>query len=754
MDGPDRAEATVRLPRVVILGGGVAGMTTAVELSSPGWRDRFESITVYQYGWRLGGKGASGRGVHDRIEEHGLHIWLGFYDNAFRILRECYEELGRDPSCPIATIDAAFERASLFILQESRGNGWLPWFANFPETDQMPGTGDDPTLPSLWDLMRRGLQLAVTFVHSAESGPGEAPATTGLSLTPVSERRVAGQHPADGMTDDGGLSLGPVPPSLLHRVETGVRELYLQLWYLVSDLKQSALAAALVFAQTLPDDPADHDPAHHDLLRSLVDRAVAHLRQMHAHPDDLSDQARREWYLADILLASVRGLLHDGVLRHEDGLDSIDHHDFAHWLMLHGASAESASCSMVTTLMYDLPFAYRDGNPKLPRIGAGTAMRGALRTLFTYTGAVAWKMRAGMGDIMFAPMWEVLDRRGVRFEFFHRVEDIHVSDDGSRVTSIDVARQVDLLDPERGYQPLIDVKGLPCWPSEPLVDQLAEPATAADLESFWSTREPVQRYTLRDGDDFDTVVLAIPVGAHPYVCRELIERSDRWRHMVESVETIYTQAFQVWLNESFDQLGCEWPQATSGGYLEPFDTYADMRQLIPRESFPDGSVASIAYFCNAMPTPRELPSRDDHDLPKRADEQVKANAVGFLRDAIMSLWPAAVHRYPTEFRWELLVDELDRTGAERFDAQFHRANVDPSERYVLSLPGTSKHRIAPGDSGVDNLVLAGDWTLCGLNSGCVEAAVTSGLLAAAAVGTTPPRRPIVGCRDEGGRHVW
>ena len=48
-------------------------------------------------GWRLGGKGASGRGPSGRIEEHGLHIWMGFYENAFRLMRECYAELARDP---------------------------------------------------------------------------------------------------------------------------------------------------------------------------------------------------------------------------------------------------------------------------------------------------------------------------------------------------------------------------------------------------------------------------------------------------------------------------------------------------------------------------------------------------------------------------------------------------------------------------------------------------------------------------------
>ena len=88
----------------------MAGLSAAWRLSEPGWRDRFDSITVYQRGWRLGGKGASSRGAHGRIEEHGLHIWLGYYENAFGMLRECYTEIDRattDPTAPIKTWDQA-----------------------------------------------------------------------------------------------------------------------------------------------------------------------------------------------------------------------------------------------------------------------------------------------------------------------------------------------------------------------------------------------------------------------------------------------------------------------------------------------------------------------------------------------------------------------------------------------------------------------------------------------------------------------
>ena len=72
----------------------------------------------------------------------------------------------------------------------------------------------------------------------------------------------------------------------------------------------------------------------------------------------------------------------------------------------------------------------------------------------------------------------------------------------------------------------------------------------------------------------------------------------------------------------------------------------------------------------------------------------------------------------------------DATGPDRFDTQYWTANTDPSDRYVQSLPGTGAYQLRPDHSGYGNLVLAGDWTDCGINAGCIEAAVVSGLQAA------------------------
>ena len=88
--------------KVAVLGGGCGGLAAAWALTAtPELRERFD-VTVYERSWALGGKGASGRmpnssgdGVRgQRIHEHGLHIWFGFYVHAFRMLRDAYQESG------------------------------------------------------------------------------------------------------------------------------------------------------------------------------------------------------------------------------------------------------------------------------------------------------------------------------------------------------------------------------------------------------------------------------------------------------------------------------------------------------------------------------------------------------------------------------------------------------------------------------------------------------------------------------------
>lgn len=143
--------------RIAILGGGMGALTAAFELTDvDGWQNDYD-ITVYQLGWRLGGKGASGRNAEheQRIEEHGLHILLGFYENAFRVLRKAYGLLERKPGTPLATWQDAFKPHNYVVLTEQLANGeYVPWAMDFPPNTGVPGDGGVlPTPAQLVEMM-------------------------------------------------------------------------------------------------------------------------------------------------------------------------------------------------------------------------------------------------------------------------------------------------------------------------------------------------------------------------------------------------------------------------------------------------------------------------------------------------------------------------------------------------------------------------------------------------------------------------
>ena len=109
--------------------------------------------------------------------------------------------------------------------------------------------------------------------------------------------------------------------------------------------------------------------------------------------------------------------------------------------------------------------------------------------------------------------------------------------------------------------------------------------------------------------------------------------------------------------------------------------------------------------------------------------EAEANARRTVAEGLSHLAPGVADA-AGRTRWDLLHDPAGRRGAERAEAQYWRANAAPWDGYVQSLPGSGRYRLAADGSGFDNLVLAGDWIDCGLNAGCIEAAVIAGMQAA------------------------
>ena len=60
---------------------------------------------------------------------------------------------------------------------------------------------------------------------------------------------------------------------------------------------------------------------------------------------------------------------------------------------------------------------------------------------------------------------------------------------------------------------------------------------------------------------------------------------------------------------------------------------------------------------------------------------------------------------------------------------------------MLTPSGSVEKRLPSGASGFVNLVLAGDWTRNGIDAGCVEAAVMSGIRAGYALAGDSSRIP-------------
>jgi uncharacterized protein with NAD-binding domain and iron-sulfur cluster len=142
----------------------------------------------------------------------------------------------------------------------------------------------------------------------------------------------------------------------------------------------------------------------------------------------------------------------------------------------------------------------------------------------------------------------------------------------------------------------------------------------------------------------------------------------------------------------------------------------------------------LAYFCGVMKDAPNIPGPEAHDFPAQEYQRAKATAVDYLKTNLAYLLPRTLDPNTGSFNWDLLVAADGTAGSNRFDSQYWRPNIDPSERYVLAVAGSTQFRLRTDESGFTNLILTGDWIRNGLNtSGCIEAAVISGRQAGRAI---------------------
>jgi uncharacterized protein with NAD-binding domain and iron-sulfur cluster len=688
----------------------MSAMAAALALTDLEQNNAYE-VTIYQIGWRLGGQGASGRNLRiaDRIEEHGLHLWFGCYDNAFSVMEAVYAELGRTEG-PLKNFGEAFKGHDYCMLEEEVGGTWTPWKVEFPPNPERSGAP-----PTVWSYLVGIIEWIAQLIDDTLDDK-----TLSVMQQDSLAKRRAWWQP---IVEKAGLGAHP----LLGPEVFGLRQ--------VADLLRG-------FVHAVGPHPIAHGPEDHEFLQWLIGEMCKITWDLVGEHVDTEARLRHFWIIFYLGATSMRGMLAEELVTR--GFSVVDDRDLRQFFYQHQSlsgedGTKAADLSYQSPLMqalYDAAFAYQDGDPAKPSMAAGTSLRISLRLLLDYKGHFVFEMQAAMGDTIFAPLYQVLQRRGVVFRFFHRVTQLELDDSGENLARIRISRQVSTLG---DYGPLVDVKGLPCWPSEPLYDQIVEGAALekAVLEDGANLEHYVSNWTdcggplvLEAGTDFDVAILSVTHACLPYVVEPRIQA--KWEPMLKGIFNVQTQALQMWLKPTIEELGWSESPVIEGAYIEPFSSITDFTHLIPRESWPaDNLPGNLTYTCGV------LLAKPGETQPE-ANERAWQTAFQFCNEEIGPVFPKGTRPGdPNGLDWSKLYCLTEASGPDRLAAQYIRANIDPTEQYVLSVPTPTNVRRKAGDSGFGRLVITGTWIDTGLNISAVEVATMSGLQASRAISGYP-----------------
>jgi uncharacterized protein with NAD-binding domain and iron-sulfur cluster len=627
---------TIAKRRIAVLGGGVAGLSTAWHLTNDRHMRMECDITVYEMDGVLGGKCASVRdnsqGSSGRNYEHGLHVFSGFYHNSFAMLRECYTEWGAQTGLPVDFSNVLVPHDEA-VLQDRTGHDWHPVAVRFPRAPGQPGLEPPDLSPAAIVVRMLGWMIL------------KGAALFGFEWRPKAPKQ-------------GALFLLKQAEQLAHLVARSGARQRSPARFGLDDLVRSALLRVM------------------KLLLTILLQALNHIKPR--------DPRYPEAVIAAIGLIAAIGIVKDEL--DERGFDAINDQELTAWLKVHGANDRIINSPFIRG-GYDYAFAFDKGDTARPMLAAGAGLRAFLRQHFTYNEAFFYHLNGGTGELLFVPLYEVLARRGVKFAFYHRVEALRLSQDGLRLARIEgVTLPNDTPVPE----PVEDWKGRRTWPRSRRIDP----------------SRLTKSFALEEGTHFDSVVLAIPAAAQHALAADLTATHPRWQTMLGAVSAIPTVSAQIWVRVPPAGL----PANAQDGqlitaYAQPLSTFADMSFMLDFEHAPE--TTRLAYLCGPWPEGAGL-------------DEAKVKA--WISEFGGHLMPEAVHPLTQRFDLGLL------------DNPYIVFNMAATELYNLSPPGQIRQRLGAADSGVSNLLLAGDWTRNGLDIGCVEAAVMSGMQCAKELG--------------------
>ena len=727
-EGQLRSDRIRKKERVWILGGGLGGLSTAWALSAnEAARARFE-VHVYQPGWRLGGKGRTGRNPNNqyRVIEHGLHAFGGYYHNVFRLLRACATDT------EIHRLFEAETRIAFPIDLAERGEAPQPKIVAF----DWPTLGENA--PGGWQSLPGGPRLAPTVPQLI----GRMISYLGrLDLFDPSSRH---QRVSNGSTKRSSRYLSTVAVQQLKEVkERSPRRLQSDLGDAdeakIENLLGEAEQVAQMFSDGSRPDAQKAEPQKGwqqqqsrslDTVGQLARVTLGLLEQLpeeSSSPFELPDangeaapsaeERRALWRtVTRVCLASVVGILRFEADR--KGLDCLNCLDFREFLQLSGASSATVNSGVVKG-MYDYVFAYKDGDPDAPALAAGVAVRFMLLFFLDSEGGLQWHMTRGMGESVVLPLYEKLKEQGVNFHYYREACGMDLSADGSRVVGVRMRHQVGhppepkagALDPYLATYEVRrpddgTVERLQYWPDQPPPETLggqplSELASRAPGRADFGLEGPVAGAELPEpiqywvSEDFDALVLAVPPAAvAPWLPKQL---KPDWVDLIKPEHNVSTFSAQVWTRTK--------PRLRRfilvGGDDRAYPSVADMSHQLAY----DHTGAEGLFFLVGQ--------------AKRRAGQTGASAAEAARRSYQAFVDrnADLHRS----RFAVLEDVTD----------LHvQKNLLPADLYCCSAPHTVNRRPRADYEPVRNLALAGDWVKTGLDFGCAEAAVLAGFQAA------------------------
>ncbi len=722
--------------KITVLGGGMAALSAVHELTDyPDWKDHYE-ITVYQIGWRLGGKTSTGRGKNNRIEEHGIHILQGWYDTTFRLLRDIYKERKEKNLAPKSPLQELFKdglrrnNSTLMTDFDKQKGEWTNWPLIFPETEELPGDGEPL---STWDLIDKGIAMMLEIALGSPYRKG---------INPISKWILDHYFSSHPDQNSGHVK----KKSFLERVigffnskKTGVEQF------------KKDKYDGLVETLEVTKDKAE-SASHKRLSKALkiLGKIVSLIHDKERKLMSKSPALKRINLGIAFAYYNLKGILEDVYDPETDKFEfnKINDYDYREWLTKHGAP-DWVIFSVIVRFFYTGTFSNLV-NEKGGAIGAGTALEFFAKGV-GYKGSFVFQFVYGTGDTMVMPMYEVLKNRGVNFKFFHEIKQVHYSTTGS-IEKISYAEQVKLKG--TSYDPVFKIGELCAWPATPNYDQIdPEYATKlidgnVNLEDPWAKWSNYRdNETLQAGIDFDEVILGIPIGTLKTICSEIIEKDEKWKLMTENILTTPTQSAQLWFKSTLKELGfelAEWGLPEEGGapnvvvYQNPMYSWLDSSLVLPNEDWPSSQKPEfLSYFTGPFLLRKPLPPFSDHQFQKKENDRLIDSFEQWLNDNSGWFWPkGTTDNYPQGLNFQLLADPEDnKEGFKRLANQYFRANVRPTDHYTLSVPKSSKYRLKTDQSGFDNMFLCGDWIDFGGNVGYIDGTIQSGLQAGQAVRT-------------------